>query len=516
MVIPLAHLDEKYKSAITAIALHDDKAEHGDAIRKDEVKYVKKWVVSNFGEHAVLKKGDKQLKDKIEELKIRETELQIIVLLEILSIRKEHRMPDPAHAEDEEPAKKTKKQKPNKLKKKAKKAKVIDKETLLDLLVDRLCIWRSLGATLAEMMGEGKIITSSTQEQDSLRHFCMEVVMAFYSSRLPDKVTSISKKCNNNAQPNAPPPSVKKPQPPAPKKRGGLSRSFTAPVSSPGDSLANSLSRDLLGGPSKNKASVRTGGMDASKLAKREVAVSTIKSKKEDKGVMDELKEAINALKRPNRGLHGQVDMQSRESRLFGLKGKGARKSANPTRIPPPAIANKPNVLVAATPSKPRAQRDSSTPPRGFPETPFAAHHLSAIPESSPFVVASPMPDSIGLTPARQRTSGRPGTSALGFEGTPTRVRRPGMGLSRSYTVGGIMSTPERGILETPVRVPSNNSIMETPVKRSSFGPSLKKPEITLTKPVEASKKENAGGLGTAFGDDLYKKLGWDDEEFVF
>jgi len=56
---------------------------------------------------------------------------------------------------------------------------------LLDLLVDRLCIWRSIGSISEgpeEESTEQKLVVD--KEHDHLRHFCVEVVLALYSHRI--------------------------------------------------------------------------------------------------------------------------------------------------------------------------------------------------------------------------------------------------------------------------------------------------------------------------------------------
>lgn len=410
-----------------------------------------------------------------------------------------------------------------KSKKKSKAPKELNKDLMLDLLVDRLCIWRSLGSSLAGTLGDSKHSIAANFEQDSLRHFCVEVVMAFYSSRLPAKCASISKKCNLS-QPAATP-SAPKPTRPLQKKRS-FARSATAPTTSMSpDALASSLSKDAL----MPKSKARTGALDASKLSKREISVSTINVKSKDTSLMGELKDAIQALKKPNRALQGEMDMKTRESRLFGGFSKSSiRKSNNPTRIPPSSKAAS-SILVAATPSKPKAGRDDvptldRKTSSEFLETPFAKH-LLAIPESSPFTLVSPL---AGVTDTPPRTS-RP--AARGFDlGTPTRPKRL---FSRSHTVGGVLQTPERGVLETPVRGlgglenmanVGGGGVLETPVRKVNFGGARKGTGVSLNLGgglkgfVEAygsgkedvEEKENVDVGETS----IVERLGWDEEDF--
>ena len=59
----------------------------------------------------------------------------------------------------------------------------------LDLLLDRLCIWRSIGPLTAIERPKGS--NARDAEEGRLRNFCMEVVMSFYSSRLPEVCATI-------------------------------------------------------------------------------------------------------------------------------------------------------------------------------------------------------------------------------------------------------------------------------------------------------------------------------------
>jgi len=96
------------------------------------------------------------------------TELQIILLLEILSIKR--KLPqDKLDQLDVAVKRKNKKTKKSK-------GKTPKHGVLLDLLVDRLCIWQSIGSEIEsgnpeEQADDGK------GDHDHLRHFSVEIVM---------------------------------------------------------------------------------------------------------------------------------------------------------------------------------------------------------------------------------------------------------------------------------------------------------------------------------------------------
>ena len=55
--------------------------------------------------------------------------------------------------------------------------KVPDLDLLLDLLVDRLCIWHSIGSGVA-LTEQGESPTKGKDETDHLHHFSVEVITA--------------------------------------------------------------------------------------------------------------------------------------------------------------------------------------------------------------------------------------------------------------------------------------------------------------------------------------------------
>ena len=55
--------------------------------------------------------------------------------------------------------------------------KVPDLDLLLDLLVDRLCIWHSIGSDVA-LTEQGESPAKAKDETDHLHHFSVEVIMA--------------------------------------------------------------------------------------------------------------------------------------------------------------------------------------------------------------------------------------------------------------------------------------------------------------------------------------------------
>lgn len=149
----------------------------------EEVSIVRWWLGTDkssiASESADLRED--AIKTILLEQRVRETQLQVILILEILALEA-NATDSPAHhaplgaplEEGEDPQRKPKKPK-----------RPQDLDTLLDLLVDRLCIWQSM-STL-ETKRTNAIDTPSSEDgpksqsriarNDHLRQFCVDVVL---------------------------------------------------------------------------------------------------------------------------------------------------------------------------------------------------------------------------------------------------------------------------------------------------------------------------------------------------
>jgi DNA replication regulator SLD3 len=167
MILPLPKMDLKYRKLLVQSALETE-IDEPDVFKPGEDSFVHRWRTSTFQDRFI-KEGDSELKSTLEDLRTRETELQIILLLEILALDKEHPPNDIS-----EPTKGKRKSKI-----KSKKVKPTEgapnPDMLLDLLVDRLCIWHSLGSGEGETPDKGR---EGVSAKDHLRHFSVEVITA--------------------------------------------------------------------------------------------------------------------------------------------------------------------------------------------------------------------------------------------------------------------------------------------------------------------------------------------------
>ncbi|KAH0844874.1 hypothetical protein AYO21_05795 [Fonsecaea monophora] len=64
----------------------------------------------------------------------------------------------------------------------------------IDTIVDRLCIWHTISLDDLVATDDRKNSTTSSKANDSLRDFCKDVLLPFYSIKLPEQIKSICRK----------------------------------------------------------------------------------------------------------------------------------------------------------------------------------------------------------------------------------------------------------------------------------------------------------------------------------
>lgn len=371
------------------------------------------------GQQAELSK-DEEIKRHVSELRLRETQLQILLILEAIFLKNTNQ---DGNAKDEN-ASGTKREKSTK--------KGEDLNVLLELLLDRLCIWHAVSAAesvVAESIGDtaDNHLSGKKIESDALRDFCNEVIIPFYASRLPEQCKAIKKKLGGAVErsPSHPTPESKsssKTQTGANDKRTqalkpqrrtlqrvltdeqaaaasqrsrhpSLRRSSTTPALQEAQAESMEPSLPSLGG------SVRGGIQAPRRVDKREVDLNAVAKQHETKikkmgMLMEQKKEldaAISALRKPNRELVAKELAEQAEKRTTTTGS--ARKSKNPVRNPYGQ-----GVQVMATPKASR-KRDVNNatllpPPRGLSSSrrsgvkdlgtsPALGSDVSLVPQSS-------------------------------------------------------------------------------------------------------------------------------------
>ncbi|KAK3671180.1 hypothetical protein LTR78_008981 [Recurvomyces mirabilis] len=554
----------------------------------DEKAYVEKWWrLQDEQPHpsGSAETFDMVLKSRLPPLRSCETYLQVMVALEVLALEatllkkpETQQSSAPVDTEtqlDETYADETQ-QPESQLAKEVKKSmtkKRQDLPSLLEVLLDRLCIWHSL-----ESHSPAKGLTSDGRDgdndkSDELRSFCIEVIMPFYMSRVPEHAKSVNKKLggpSDHTPAKQKSTSFRKPGEPAArpvpeqKPRKPLSRVSSAALPHPARHLPPTLHRSATDSqmlqhhlkretseaplpfdsiPPINQPPVprkRASLMHSISFSRREVDLSAMSQANEKKmrkkaEVEEKLKEAISTLKKPNRiaAVKEVADEAERRSgkgilgsrRTGGCAGRVGRMEGPPARDA---------VFVATTPKHVRIVKG----------TPWRGDQYQADRASARSTLSGPVPPSSSIVPSTSarlwpdratnlaaRVDVPPDSLPFAIPQTGHRPRHP---THDPETRHGIMETPSRGFakfmpvglgrepgtLESPIL--ARSVLQETPMKAmrpfalapsAGIGASINAVRAGSLPRVGAETNE-LGGTGAAEGGDIYASLGWDDEEY--
>lgn len=420
-ILPTTKIDLKFKESLSKvvndISADDDggepqKKKSGkkrsklgkDSLWPDEEEFVRKWWVGRevtAGLSASSNHGE-ELRKRIAELRTRETKMQLLLILEVMllelasarlsenpvlldpNVKLESIEVDPTSIIAKTPSKQSKKKR--------------DLSGELDTMVDRLCIWHTI--SFEDFAGDGKKDAGAkVKPNDTLRDFCKDVLIPFYSVKLPDQIKSLSRKLGGSGI------SPQRPKLHARSSQISRSKSFTTSTSRaiPGKPVAKRTLERVLSedqshrhasppvlsrasiGPMKpiipslqrepsERPNSRSGMLSrAVSFSNREVdLVADSKAHEVKRRKLDRLAEqkreldaAIAALKKPNRGTVAGAFMDEAEQR----QAQGAAQL----------------VQIAATPRTRRVRDrepfEPDLPP--MPSTMTARSHETMIPSSS-------------------------------------------------------------------------------------------------------------------------------------
>ncbi|KAF2182215.1 hypothetical protein K469DRAFT_712827 [Zopfia rhizophila CBS 207.26] len=398
-----------------------------DGMYPQEELIVKKWWVSEmpspeiYGEETM----DQRIRRRVGDLRIRETLAQLILMLEIVALEALSTYKEPPE-EGENPNDETQTQGESQTKPKKRKRKPQDIKLLLDLLLDKLCIWQSVDQdnifdfdAKPSKHGDGADGLGKAENGDQLQSFCVEVIVPFYMSRLPEQAIMINKRLGGPVHISPPKRKAMKPsatsrksgepkEPESKKSRRSLGRVATDTTGQtaqqrPTPSLNRSTTDSALFTGIKREGSevpLSTIPFQRSPSAASRQSVSQFKHLKgreidlsaptvaaaaklnQKKRVEEDLKEAITALKKPNRGLAVGGYVDDIERRGLGL-ANNSRKLVNPVR----KVMK--DVQVSATPRAVRRTKDvdERTPSRH--RNPFVQENATDTPPSSNFCIPS-------------------------------------------------------------------------------------------------------------------------------
>ncbi|KAE9376907.1 hypothetical protein N431DRAFT_480052 [Stipitochalara longipes BDJ] len=525
---------------------------------------------------------DELTKRRISQLRIRETQLQMIVILEVLALQplasttEDIGMGLPAALPASEVAE---------AKDKSVKVKKPDHMTMLiDVHIDRLCIWQSIAleagkgsANNSEKSSEQTDgTTSGVKHADNiLKDFCIEIIAPFFSSRLPERCAIINRKLGGPVVVSPPKPKLSKTAsfPSAPSRPGAATKR-PVPVK-PRRSLQRVLTddrerRSMSRGPNKAIALMRSATMPTIPSVKREASEApslssiptadlqslethrggVLKSKRFFQREVDlsnlateasgntkakrqaiieaELKDAISALKKPNRELAGKLQVDTAEKRAASTSH--ARKSKKPIRNP---LFQ--GVQISATP---KANRRKDMAPESLPSSlaksiegsgsaVIPVSSLPRIPQSAlrpsyeGILKNNPLYSAIEATPTRKAATGS--CQRGGFlsapehdynaylPSSPLHVRRSSAQLFTNVpdsTVKRVSTASSYGVQETPVK--RRQEIMFDHGHPGLFGAGNDKENdiIERKKTLMATSSQEMGRTE----ENIYKSLGWDDD----
>lgn len=507
-------MDVKYRETLptsvrdAVLALSDGEHAPGAKKRKSKKKklgknglypeeddFIRKWWKdrSTMERSALEISREAETKKHISDLRLRETQLQILLILEVMALESTptEGSSDAGKVTDqkEETPKKSKAKKPQ------------DLSVLLELHLDRLCIWHAVSleessaveSAKASSFNEGSTAGKKV-ESDAVRDFCTEVIIPFYAARLPDKCKLITRKfgVSGGISPAAKKPQKRervepgadvKQQHPAPKPRRSLQRVLTDEKAAAAASQNRhpTLSRSNTA-PSKQETkrdsiesllptvlsgSVRGGIQQAKRVGNREVDLNAVARQHESKlrkvqMLVDQKKEldaAIHAIRKPNRELVARdiaEDVVDRTAR----GGGSSRKPKNPVRNPMGE-----GVQVMATPRGNR-KKDAVVGlpplPRSLkPSRSFAGEMENHSLDESPVMIPS--------SGSMRRTISFSGPDATPFNSRHSANRNDNKRKQPSTELGSIQETPSR----PPSRIFDEMDTASTSARPPSSGKGL-------------------------------------------
>lgn len=541
----------------------------------NEHEYLEKWWRGEEmpGSMASPENTDTALRRRIPGLRSRETYLQVIIILETLylettlkdtapavehsSLTLDSQVVESQDAESQATMATTKR----------KDKKALDLRSLLETLLDRLCIWHDLDTDAPARSHLGDKETKHNEPSNELRDFCIEIIVPFFISRLPKEAALVNKKLGG---PSPPSPEKRKstssrsrPGEPATRSRPekqprkplsrvatetlnhatkpipGLHRSSTDSALIKREDSQLSLSSIPPARPQSRPAresalsSYLSGHRQVDLAAKSAAAAERLRKKKETEA---QVREAIANARKPNRPM-ATKEVAARADERFAQTLTNNNNSSSRSSRP------RQSVHVAATPKRPSATAAST-----------AAYNTSFVPASThsskPSVIPTssirPCLDALPIIPQsshRDRNTARSGgvedtpsrrTSSIQFplESPSARRSAPIIGLEsptarRATAASHVAATPVKvgrrvdfGVRETPAGVGGGREgktgalqVEATPVKKATASPFG-----IFGKRAGHEDNDNGGGGGGGGGIDEFGGKSiydvWNDDDY--
>ncbi|KAK4154615.1 DNA replication regulator SLD3-domain-containing protein [Chaetomidium leptoderma] len=580
-----------------------------DGLYPGEVDHIKRWwtsrqPVSSADDEKTLTTTEH--KYHISCLRRRETQLQMILILEILALEPlalakgtECQLP----GMESQVASREVSQEPS-----TRKRNKHNLPVLLDVHADRLCIWQSTTLDEVKAVAESQLPTEGHEGEtperansDPLRDFCVDIVVPFFSARLPGPCDSLNRKLGGPIAQSPPkekaakPASAVKPRPGAPMKRPtalkrdkdrtleralSVERSRRSVSRGPAATIAllRSATQTVIPGLKREASDSSLMGLipraeagslkeRPSNIFSRSVSLSGTDFRAQKKAQVDaELKDAISALKKPNRTLAvkdfvdaaekrassaGQLKKMKKPNRASAVHIKATpannrykdalaaeKAQSQPTpflNLPPSSasvvpgstlprkfanrLANQsapPAYIVQATPAHPTSSSIPATGLRPVHETPGPG-----LPPSSPIMARKAAPAPAPPLFARSKHLPVPAAGRFGADDLPSS---PGLGILFETPVAPRSARERFNVVDdTPIRSRLPLGVAGDGGNRSvaggGGGGAVKKVVGGVKETRLGSERSGGGGSDGAGGleengggldMDIYQRLGWD------
>ncbi|KAF2120561.1 DNA replication regulator SLD3-domain-containing protein [Lophiotrema nucula] len=528
-----------------------------EGVYPHEEEIVKKWWMSElpgaetYGEETI----DQRIKRRVGELRVRETLAQMILMLEIvaleaLSTYKEppEEVPAEAKTQNQDEMQETQAQ----VKTKKRKRKLDDVKLQLDLLLDKLCIWQSVDKDeifdfdMSPQRAGDADAQGRSGSKDRLQSFCVEVIVPFYMSRLPEQAVMINKKLGGPVHSSPPKRKAMKPpttsrksgepkEPELKKSRRTLGRVATdttgqnSQIRSVPSLQRSTTDSAILHGVKREKSEVPLAAIPFQRspsaaaresmarfkhLSRRQIDLSApsaaVEAKmKQKKRVEEELRAAISTLKKPNRGIAAGGYIDDIERRGLGHQNK-SRKPLTTTR----KILK--DVQVQATPRAVKRTKDmiAETPSRHH--NPFLRDELPSetLPSSAFCIPSSTVKprSAVPVVPATvQRSVTARSLATHSIAETPTKAPNNKVFLAPGESRWSkLFATPEKARVSPPsTSINSTPPAAVTATPPALFATPTKVTKTIAESPLPAPLKMNSSVEEPS----IYDALGWNDDD---
>ncbi|QDS74386.1 hypothetical protein FKW77_005480 [Venturia effusa] len=589
MILPLNTMDKKYREKIPSLirglppgTLSDSEQDGPPSTKKRKSKKLPKlskdgfynyedepckrwWLMTSSDAKPHQNESVEQLlRRRVGHLRVRETLAQIILVLEIMALEKSSAFkasaPNNVENAGSQPSKKKRKPK-----------KPVDLDVQLDLLLDKLTIWQSIEQDESSNADARKESDPSDrnnedklEDRDILASFCVEVIIPFFKSKVPDKAAMVNKKfggpgavqseeLSRSKSRQEPEKRPRRPLQKTPSDITGNIRARPPTLSRAAtDSVMPRMKREtsdisLLeipqARPIQRNSSVQLKHLKHRQIDMFAISAATEAKQKQKAKIQEDLKNAVDILKKPNRGQAVKDYVDASEQRSLGSASMRKKTGTNRKIFQ--------NVQVSATPRTGR-KRDAFRP--AVPSYAQAAHALDLdIPPlpSSEFMIPSSAirppqftgsgtatssshvhPHGVAETPSRGKSKmvtvdSSPPTMHQEdvqddfIQATPTKVKTSFTDyLKQKVALNGTADSPDqesqlqkrsRPEFVTP-REP--NPIFSTPIKPAS---ALATPVKSASRPTALAqtpdaRKEELPESEVEVEPSIYDALGWNDD----